>query len=139
MSNVRLDEDVYKSPRRFVSVPSPIRLVNVGSMEQPYKGQDYLLRAINLCKEHGVNVQAVLLGNGRLRSSLEALCKELNLDNTVRFLGQLLGGLLCFKNSINLTYSSCVRSPKVCPRHYWKQWLADCRRLALMSEEFRNC
>jgi glycosyltransferase involved in cell wall biosynthesis len=93
---VKLDNMVYKSPRLFTCAPSPIRLVHVGTMEQCYKAQDYLLKAIKLCEKNGVGIKAVLIGDGKLRASLESLCKDLELDKDVQFAGLVKWGTALF-------------------------------------------
>jgi rhamnosyl/mannosyltransferase len=49
-----------------------------------YKGLDVLLRALP-----GISANAVLIGDGPLRSSLEALTRELRVADRVRFMGEV--------------------------------------------------
>ncbi len=77
VSDVRLTDDVFARPRTFSAAPNPLRLVHVGNMEQPYKGHEYLLKSIAICRQNGVAVQATLAGEGRLRPAFEEMSLRL--------------------------------------------------------------
>jgi len=66
-------------------------------MEQPYKGQDYLLKAIKLCEMNGLSVKAMLVGEGRLRPDLEGLCNGMRLESKVEFRGSVPWGATLFE------------------------------------------
>ena len=68
------------------------RLVVVGSLAQPYKGIDVLLRAAARCIAAGRLVETVVVGDGKYRSELERLAVELGLENRVTFTGNLPAG-----------------------------------------------
>lgn len=51
-----------------------------------YKGVDVLLKAV-----HGVEANAVIIGDGPLRDSLEGLARDLDIADRVRFLGEVSG------------------------------------------------
>jgi len=55
----------------------------------PVKGHQYLFHAIAALKRCGVECRLDVVGEGRLRGRLEALAKELSIDDRVRFLGQV--------------------------------------------------
>ena len=97
VSDVRLGRDIYTKPRHYGQILNPIRLVHVGTMDQPYKGQDYLLRAIDLCRRKNLAVKATFIGDGRLRESLEALSRELKLEEAVQFCGSVSWGTALFR------------------------------------------
>lgn len=64
-------------------------VLGVGGLEK-YKGFDYLLRAAHELMCRGVDVQVELVGDGKERSSLEALAMRLGIKDRVRFRGWLL-------------------------------------------------
>jgi len=51
------------------------------------KGHEYLIKAFKIVREKKKNTYLVILGEGEERANLEALIKELNLENTVYLLG----------------------------------------------------
>jgi glycosyltransferase involved in cell wall biosynthesis len=61
-------------------------------MSQPYKGQHILIDAVEACLNAGRAVHLALVGDGRLRKSLEAQVRRRRLTDRVRFLGQLSSG-----------------------------------------------
>ena len=89
----------------------------------PVKRHDVFLRALDLLRHrHGVDFQAVILGEGPLRAQLEGLCSELRLQDRVQFAGSVENvaayirhldvAVLCsdkegFSNSI-LEYMACA-------------------------------
>jgi glycosyltransferase involved in cell wall biosynthesis len=66
-----------------------LRLVTVGSLEQPYKGVDTVLSALRTCRDRGTEAHLTVVGDGRLRGSLEALAGRLGIADMVTFTGQL--------------------------------------------------
>jgi glycosyltransferase involved in cell wall biosynthesis len=53
------------------------------------KGPETLVRAMHRLKEGNVNATAVIVGDGPEREKLEALSRELSIQDTVRFLGRI--------------------------------------------------
>lgn len=93
VSDVELpDEALAAAPRKFGSQPRAYRLISVGSMAQPYKAHDVLLRAVARCVGRGWNLRLALVGEGKYRPELELLSEELGLKERVEFLGQLPAG-----------------------------------------------
>lgn len=84
-------EDYAPRPKQYSSPVYP-RLVYVGSMEQMYKGQDVLIRAVRLLTERHCAVELMMIGDGKHRSELEQLTRELSLSDRIRFLGELPAG-----------------------------------------------
>lgn len=96
------DASVHAFPGAFLEgnhfdaiAPPPrvpaLRLVTVGSLEQPYKGVGTLLAAIARCRDAGVNFELTVIGDGRTRSDLARQASALGLTNAVRFAGQVGG------------------------------------------------
>ncbi|MGI8486462.1 MAG: glycosyltransferase [Thermomicrobiales bacterium] len=71
------------------SVPT---VVSIGSMAQLYKGFDVLIDAIARCAQRGLNVNLILVGDGKHRPELEHQVRQLGLQRQVTFTGQLAGG-----------------------------------------------
>lgn len=88
------DDDFVPAGREVARVKEPRRavLVSVGSLEQLYKGTDVLLDAVGLCIRRGVDLELVLVGDGRARPALERRAAALGLGGRVRFMGQLPNG-----------------------------------------------
>lgn len=61
-------------------------IVAVGRLEAP-KDYPNLLRALQMLKEHHPSFVALIVGEGTLRSSLHSLCRELGVEDVVRFVG----------------------------------------------------
>jgi glycosyltransferase involved in cell wall biosynthesis len=68
------------------------RLVAVGSLAQRYKGIDVLIGAVARCVEAGLNLTAVVVGDGRFRSELEARAKRLGVAARISFIGEVPAG-----------------------------------------------
>ena len=67
-------------------------IVAVGSLEQPYKGVDVLINAVDICVTSGFDIFLVVIGDGKIRASLESSAAALNLGSRIKFLGQLPAG-----------------------------------------------
>jgi len=91
-SSIELREsDLVASARR----PAPVqvlRVVTVGSLEQPYKGTDLLLDAVRICIDRGLSLCVRIVGGGRLKDPLEARARRLGLGDAVRFVGKVPAG-----------------------------------------------
>ncbi len=66
-----------------------MEIVTVGSLEQPYKGVDILIKAVAECIAAGREIRLTIVGDGHYRASLEQLAKQLGISNSVRLTGQL--------------------------------------------------
>ena len=64
----------------------------VGSFEQMYKAPDVLLDAFCRCISLGLDLQLVLVGDGRHRQSLKSRARRFNLGDRIQFLGWLPAG-----------------------------------------------
>ncbi len=69
----------------------PLRLVHVGRMDYPVKGQDILIDAVRLCVRHGLNVECSLMGGVYAYSMdsfryLQEKVSQLGLGQFVQFL-----------------------------------------------------
>lgn len=91
-SSVELPPEAFASHVRQGFCENDIILVSIGSLAQPYKGFDILIRAVALCVENGLDLKLIFVGDGYYRSSLEALRDQLGLKQRVVFRGQLPAG-----------------------------------------------
>lgn len=66
----------------------PRRVIAVGRLAR-FKGFDYLLRAAQLCRQRGVDVQVELVGDGPEAGALKALAGELGIGDQVTFRGYI--------------------------------------------------
>lgn len=71
---------------RAVQTGDHLSLLCIGYLE-PFKGQDVLLKAIDLLRRSGQSASATITGFGGARESLLALRKQLDLDDRVEFAG----------------------------------------------------
>ena len=91
---VRLGVDCFALRSRELDLPdatnqqSPLRIACTGRLVAA-KGHRILLEALALLSAEGVRYSCVLIGDGPERNSLEALCTQLRLDESVRFLGAM--------------------------------------------------
>jgi glycosyltransferase involved in cell wall biosynthesis len=77
---------------RPVGPSSPFRLISVGSMAQRYKGHDLVISALRSCRDAGLDVELVIIGEGKERSELERQADRLGVRGHVAFRGQLPAG-----------------------------------------------
>lgn len=92
-SSVELPSTAYVTqPRCPRATPTPLRLISVGTMEQMYKGFDVLIEALRLCVENCLDLQLVLVGDGKHRVELEDQVRKSGLESRVTFLGKIAAG-----------------------------------------------
>lgn len=89
-SSVELADDYALQGSLKVHVPRKrVEVVTVGSLAQPYKGIDVLIKAVAKCIAAGWDIRLTIVGEGRYRASLEQLAKHLGVADSVRLMGQL--------------------------------------------------
>ena len=92
-SDVELPDSAFVSSPR---IPEPdkdfFRLISVGTMDQLYKAPDVLIQAVAQCVRERLNLELVLVGDGKYRKELVAQAADLGLEGRVRFLGWLPAG-----------------------------------------------
>ena len=81
--------DFAKTPKHYLPGHSPCRLICVGSLAQPYKAPDIVLKALQLLKEAGKSVTLTWLGDGRFREEMVQLAQELGVADRVSFVGNV--------------------------------------------------
>lgn len=81
-----VDTSIFKPLEREGGTPGNLTLLTVARLN-PSKGIDHALRAIAQAKQKGLEITYLVAGEGPDRERLEALIKELGLENNVRLLG----------------------------------------------------
>ena len=79
-------------PKVFKEPLKKATLINVGSMQQYYKGQDTIIRAVAHSRDQGVHLEAILVGEGVLKAEFEELARSLNVADRIHFKGRLTFG-----------------------------------------------
>lgn len=98
VSDVELSPDaLIEGKSRFdrlgmETVDRPRIIITVGSLEQAHKGVDVLIRAVAGCLQRNEKIHLVVIGDGRMRSSLELLVDRLGIRAGVSFKGQMPAG-----------------------------------------------
>ena len=77
-----------------VAIPMAPRLVNIGRIVEQ-KGQAILVQAVAQLLKRGVDVELVIVGDGPMRSDIEALIGRLGLRDHVRITGYLSNQGVC--------------------------------------------
>ncbi|GAA2613762.1 hypothetical protein GCM10010399_50760 [Dactylosporangium fulvum] len=91
-SSIQLDPAAFADRPRHGTPKVAVRLVSVGSLEQPYKGIDTLIEALPMLVRAGLEAHLVHLGDGRCRADLERLVRERRLGGRVAFAGAVPPG-----------------------------------------------
>jgi glycosyltransferase involved in cell wall biosynthesis len=85
------DSAFAAGPRSCGPGGGALTLIFVGMVERLYKGPDLLIEALRLCREKGLDLSLVIVGEGRRRPELERLAARLGLREKVYFRGALAG------------------------------------------------
>jgi glycosyltransferase involved in cell wall biosynthesis len=83
-----LPEAVVENPPPPKTGP-PFKVIHVGTFDTWYKAPDVLLRAIAGCVKRGLDLNAIVIGDGRHRAEAENLASAIGIADRVKFLGQL--------------------------------------------------
>lgn len=92
-SDVEANDDCFVGAPRPADSPAgpPFRIVHVGTFAALYKSPDVLIEAAARCAA-GLDLELVLIGDGRHRGELERLAQRRGIAKLVRFTGQLPSG-----------------------------------------------
>jgi glycosyltransferase involved in cell wall biosynthesis len=92
-SDVDLPDAAFVEPPAARREPDGrFRLLSVGSMAQRYKGHDLVITALHACRRAGLELELVIVGDGKERPALERLAARLGVRALVTFRGQLPSG-----------------------------------------------
>jgi glycosyltransferase involved in cell wall biosynthesis len=90
-SDVQLSGLTAESPRPLTQKTS-WKLISVGSLEHLYKAQDVQIDAVARCRQQGLDVELILVGDGQHRPALAERAARLGIAANVHFRGQLASG-----------------------------------------------
>jgi glycosyltransferase involved in cell wall biosynthesis len=91
-SSVGLPIDAYVDQVKLKPDPSSFTVIGVGSLAQPYKGVDVLIKAIKQCIDWGLNIRLIWVGDGKYRSEYQTMVNRLGLTERINLIGQLPHG-----------------------------------------------
>jgi glycosyltransferase involved in cell wall biosynthesis len=80
--------EVVRKPKEH----GPYEVVTVGSLTQLYKGTDVLIEAVARCVRAGMDLTAVIVGDGKYRPALMAQAERAGMASRIQFTGQLTPG-----------------------------------------------
>jgi glycosyltransferase involved in cell wall biosynthesis len=90
-SDCALPDTAFVNEPRSLRSPGVLRIINVGTFAQPYKGQDLLLRSVrqlNAEVEH-LKLHVDFVGAGKHQAACVALARQLGLEGHVTFHGHV--------------------------------------------------
>jgi glycosyltransferase involved in cell wall biosynthesis len=87
-----LEDSLVAAPRPLRGKTGIFTLLFVGSLAQLYKAPNILIEAVAICMQEGLNIELIMVGDGKYRAELEEQAKALGLGKRVSFLGQLPSG-----------------------------------------------
>lgn len=73
-------------PKQDYTLHNPPKLIHVGRFFEP-KNHEAMVRAVKLLRERGTEVQLYFYGDGEHRAAVEALVRELDVEENIRFCG----------------------------------------------------
>jgi glycosyltransferase involved in cell wall biosynthesis len=91
-SNIELDSEGLAEGPHAPKRLGPYQLVTVGSLAQMYKGIDVLIEAVARCVQAGVNLTAVIVGDGMYKRDLMRQAERLGMASRIRFAGHVRAG-----------------------------------------------
>jgi glycosyltransferase involved in cell wall biosynthesis len=91
-SSIELPPEGFAEWPRRSNRHGPYQLVAVGSLAQRYKGTDVLIEAVARCARAGVDLTAVIVGDGKYRQDLMAQAERVGMASRIQFLGQVTAG-----------------------------------------------
>jgi colanic acid/amylovoran biosynthesis glycosyltransferase len=80
---LRLEE---YDPKTSWDIKGKVKILSVAALQE-YKGIRFLIEACRLLKEQGIEVECTVIGEGELRSSLEARIRRAELEEVVKLPG----------------------------------------------------
>jgi glycosyltransferase involved in cell wall biosynthesis len=91
-SDVELSRDAFAIAPRHYPNQRTITLITVGTLAQLYKAPHVLIEAVSHCIGQGLDLNLILVGDGKHRIELEAQVEQLGLSDRIHFKGQLSSG-----------------------------------------------
>ena len=91
-STIHLPASAIVSQPRRPTDRHRFRLAFVGTLQEMYKAPDILLDAVGICVRAGLDLDLVMVGDGKHRGELESRASARGLEDRVDFLGQIPAG-----------------------------------------------
>ena len=88
-SNVNIKNVLIKNKPHKHKIKQEYKIISVGSLEQMYKAPDIVLKAIKLLNNQGFCCRLIWLGDGKYKSKMIALAKELGIFDFIDFKGNV--------------------------------------------------
>lgn len=84
---ISITENYSLNVRKELGIPNHAKIIgHVGSLSH-IKNQGFILRVLKMMVDEGIDIYAVFVGNGELRTIFEAESQKLGVQDHVRFLG----------------------------------------------------
>ena len=83
----KIDEILKQKKRHELGIEDNVKIVGTVTRLREEKGNEYLIRALPMVLEQGLDFTLLIVGDGPLRSELERLVIDLGVDGVVQFLG----------------------------------------------------
>jgi glycosyltransferase involved in cell wall biosynthesis len=83
------EEAFVAEPRPVRQHGGPVRVLTIGSLEQPYKGVDVLIDAIAMAIAQGQDLLLTVVGRGRYEEELKQRAALRGIEQRVRFISEL--------------------------------------------------
>lgn len=81
-----IDCERFAFSKRKKPVMGSIKIAFVGRLVEK-KGSEYAIRAISILRQRDIYVKLLIVGDGSLKENLRGLCRNLDIENHVIFLG----------------------------------------------------
>ena len=83
----KLHETLQQMKRHELGIDDEVKIVGTVTRLRDEKGNEYLIRALPMILEQGVDFILLIVGDGPLRGELERLVNDLGVESSVKFLG----------------------------------------------------
>lgn len=88
-STITLSDDAFTGERNYDGCQKITLVLSSVAMNSERKGEKVLIKTVKICRDKGYDIQAIIIGDGTLRSSFEEYAKELGVSEYVTFTGLL--------------------------------------------------
>lgn len=88
-STITLSDNAFTGPRDFRNNQKLTLVLSNAAMNSERKGERVLIKVVKICRDRGYDVNAVLIGDGMLRTSFENYANELGISKYIKFTGLL--------------------------------------------------
>jgi glycosyltransferase involved in cell wall biosynthesis len=97
-SSIEIEDPSCPPAQAVRDCKAKVRLVTVAALQQPYKGVGDLISAVASCLRQGLSLDLTIVGDGRLRPSLEQHAARMGIREQVHFAGQVTAGEAVYRH-----------------------------------------